>query len=112
MDDILGTSVFKKGYSKSPVVFGAFPSMHCGWPFLLTLYYTGEYQKLSWGYSLLLAWAAMYLKHHYLTDVIAGWCYAFLAMRIANWGRVPDKASRKPAQSYKAVPTSPVGDAV
>jgi len=86
MDATLGTQVFANGYSKSPVVYGAFPSMHCGWPFLLTLYYTGEYQKMSWGYSFLLAWAAMYLKHHFLTDVLGGWCYAVLAMKIADWG--------------------------
>jgi hypothetical protein len=30
VDTILGTNIFLNGYSKSPVVYGAFPSMHCG----------------------------------------------------------------------------------
>ena len=46
----------------------------------------GKYQRFSWFYSLLLAWAAMYLKHHYLTDVLGGWAYAYLAKQIADWG--------------------------
>ena len=37
--------------------------------------------------QILLAWSAMYLKHHYLTDVLGGWAYAYLAMKIADWGR-------------------------
>ena len=35
--------------------------------------------------QVLLAWAAMYLKHHYLTDVLGGWAYAYLAMKIADF---------------------------
>ena len=30
VDSVLGTNLFLQGYSKSPVVYGAFPSMHCG----------------------------------------------------------------------------------
>lgn len=30
VDELLGTSIFRVGYSQSPVVYGAFPSMHCG----------------------------------------------------------------------------------
>jgi len=84
VDTILGTSIFHNTYSQSPVVYGAFPSMHCGWPFILTLYYTGRWQSISIGYSILLAWAAMYLKHHYLTDVLGGWLYAYIACRLVE----------------------------
>jgi len=88
VDSVLGTNLFLQGYSKSPVVYGAFPSMHCGWPFILMLYYTGQYQGLCIGYAMLLAWAAMYLKHHYLTDILGGWAYAYLAMKLADFGNL------------------------
>jgi len=87
VDTVLESKIFDNTYSKSPVVYGAFPSMHCGWPFIFTLYYTGNWQIVIYGYAILLAWSAMYLKHHYLTDVLGGWAYAYLAMKIADWGR-------------------------
>lgn len=37
---------------------------------------------------MLLAWAAMYLKHHYLTDILGGWAYAYLAMKLADFGNL------------------------
>ena len=111
VDEILGTNLFLNGYSKSPVVYGAFPSMHCGWPFLLTLYYTGQYQKCSWFYSCLLAWAAMYLKHHYLTDVLGGWCYALLAMKLADWGSVQGGGGMSPRKGdYRLAPAATAVD--
>jgi len=89
VDELLGTSIFRVGYSQSPVVYGAFPSMHCGWPFIVALHYTdhpqGTRYLLVHGYSMLLAWAAMYLRHHYLTDVLGGFAYAYVFTKLAEW---------------------------
>lgn len=101
VDTILGTRIFQNAYSQSPVVYGAFPSMHCGWPFILALFYTGRYKSLVYAYAILLAWAAMYLKHHYLTDVLGGWAYAYLATKIAKWGECSKNANSSASPSNK-----------
>eukprot|EP00656_Telonema_subtile_P039130 TRINITY_DN4426_c0_g2_i1.p1 TRINITY_DN4426_c0_g2~~TRINITY_DN4426_c0_g2_i1.p1 ORF type:complete len:340 (+),score=60.09 TRINITY_DN4426_c0_g2_i1:248-1267(+) len=89
VDDLLGTTIFRNAYSQSPVVYGAFPSMHCGWPFIVALHFTEHPQGAKWlwvhAYSILLAWAAMYLRHHYLTDVLGGWAYAYVTTQLAHW---------------------------
>eukprot|EP00658_Telonema_sp_P-2_P005763 TRINITY_DN12174_c0_g1_i2.p1 TRINITY_DN12174_c0_g1~~TRINITY_DN12174_c0_g1_i2.p1 ORF type:complete len:335 (-),score=24.03 TRINITY_DN12174_c0_g1_i2:267-1271(-) len=89
VDDLLGTSIFRNAYSRSPVVYGAFPSMHCGWPFMIAMHYTahpsGTRWLWVWSYAILLAWAAMYLRHHYLTDVLGAFAYAYIPTRISHW---------------------------
>lgn len=67
-------------YSRSPVVFGAFPSLHAAWPFLIALFCLRNIiaRLLGWLYVVWVWWAAMYLRHHYLLDLLGGAAYCLL----------------------------------
>jgi hypothetical protein len=68
---------FTNIYSHSPVVFGAFPSLHAAWPFLIALFCLPNIgtRMLGWLYVVWVWWAAMYLRHHYLLDLLGGAAY-------------------------------------
>lgn len=81
-DQILGLNLFTQNYQISPVPFGAIPSMHAGFSMLGFLYSFQLSKKLSvlLGFYCLSMWfAALYLQHHYLIDVILGVIYALIA---------------------------------
>jgi membrane-associated phospholipid phosphatase len=64
------------------VGFDCFPSLHVGIPFLLSLYLRDYRRKLflpSLAYVLLIAFATIYLRYHYLIDVLAAFVYAPVA---------------------------------
>lgn len=82
-------------YSRSTSVFGALPSMHCAFPLLGLL---TAWKHVGWrtrpihvAYTLLMALSAVYLDHHWVIDVLAGWTVAALAVVLADkllrvWG--------------------------
>jgi hypothetical protein len=63
-DILLGTQFFHRIYYSSPVVFGAFPSLHAAWPILIIhfLPVSGPFSALKWLYPAWLWWAAVYLQ--------------------------------------------------
>ncbi len=72
-------------YNLSPVVFGAIPSMHAGAAMLIWLYSKSVGKKSSLfftGYLLLMCFAAVYLQHHYIIDLIIGALYALGAWAV------------------------------
>jgi len=75
-DDYFGISLFKSIYAKGSNVFAAIPSLHSSYP-VVVLYY-GIKKKLGWINILLLIFvfgiwfSAVYLRHHYIIDVILG----------------------------------------
>lgn len=80
VDALLGVTVFADFYARSPNVFGAIPSLHAAIP-LLAFFFAcrvGRLRIATGLYALLMAFAAVYLNHHYLIDVIWGWGYAVL----------------------------------
>ncbi|MEM6788740.1 MAG: phosphatase PAP2 family protein [Myxococcota bacterium] len=82
-DQLVGVDYFTEFYKRSANVFGAMPSLHTAYPTstALALYSTG---KKGWRpvalFSLLVGFSAVYLQHHYILDVIAGFACA-----IAGW---------------------------
>ena len=81
-DAMTGIPYFREFYSHATDVFGAMPSMHCAYPMLLLLYVRelGRPGLLVamvafWG---LMCFSAVYLQHHYVSDVIVGTLYAWL----------------------------------
>ena len=61
-------------YGKSADVFGAIPSLHIVYPFL-ALGYGWRLPRFRWvalGYFLLVCFAAVYLNHHYVLDILVG----------------------------------------
>jgi membrane-associated phospholipid phosphatase len=61
------------------VTYDCFPSLHVGIPFLLSLYLRDYRPKLfipALVYVLIMCCATIYLRYHYLADVIASFIYA------------------------------------
>ena len=79
----------------------AFPSLHVGMSFLVWLYARRNSKRLFWILSplvLSLWFATLYLRYHYLIDVVAGLALAPLCYLLANWlfarrGEIPIRAS-------------------
>ncbi|KAG0310347.1 Aureobasidin resistance protein Aur1, partial [Linnemannia gamsii] len=73
VDDILGTNMYKSTFTASPLVFGAFPSLHsaCAWQLAFFLVYIFGPRSIPFvvGYVFWIWWATMYLGHHYVVDL-------------------------------------------
>lgn len=84
-DELTGIPYFAAFYGRSADVFGAIPSLHPTYP-LLTYLYGRELGKrwlnaASFGLFALVAFAAIYLNHHYVLDVLIGLVYT-----LVPWG--------------------------
>jgi membrane-associated phospholipid phosphatase len=81
-DQILGTHLFDHIYGRGIDVYGALPSLHVSYPFLVVWLAF----RVKWGrvpavaFYLLMSLAAVYLQHHYILDVLCGTAYAALAL--------------------------------
>jgi hypothetical protein len=86
IDKILGLNLYGASFGASPMVFGAFPSLHSGCAttqMLFLVYLRPRLWPLAFGYTLWLWWSTMYLTHHYMIDLVGGSIYAFLAFYAA-----------------------------
>jgi hypothetical protein len=84
-DALVGIPYFASFYGRSADVFGAIPSLHVAYP-LLAFLHGRELRKrwldvASFGLFLLVCFAAVYLNHHYVLDVLLGVLYT-----VAAWG--------------------------
>jgi len=82
-DALTGIPYFAGFYGRSADVFGAIPSLHVSYP-LLTFLYGLELRKrwldvASFALFLVVSFAAVYLNHHYVLDVLLGVLYALAA---------------------------------
>ncbi|KAF8975746.1 Aureobasidin resistance protein Aur1 [Entomortierella lignicola] len=88
VDDILGTDMYRSTFTASPLVFGAFPSLHSGCAWQLAFFVVYVFGPLSMPIALIYVfwiwWAAMYLGHHYVVDLVGGGCYAVVAFWIGS----------------------------
>jgi len=88
-DSLIGIPFFTGFYSRNPNVFGAMPSLHVAYPLLVAL--VGWSRGWWWrvptlAYAALMAIAAVYLQHHYILDVVAGWTVAVIATVVCTFG--------------------------
>ena len=85
-DALVGVSYFQRFYGHSSDVFGAMPSMHCAYPMLLLLYGRElERPRLFAGlvvFQAVMCFSAVYLQHHYVSDILAGAACAMLGYRL------------------------------
>ncbi len=88
-DALLDVDYFREFYARSSHVFGAMPSLHVGYTAASALALIG----LGWRWVLpttaltvLVGFAALYLQHHYLIDVLAGGACAAAAYAIVRFG--------------------------
>lgn len=86
-DALLGQPFFSELYSRSTNVFGAFPSLHVGYAAIAAMAGFHSRPAIRWftlSYAVLMAFSALYLRHHYLVDVVGGITCAFLAYGLAG----------------------------
>jgi len=82
VDAQYGHLLFHEMYSKSPITFGSFPSLHVAFPTVILM--NGSW--IDWKFGLfhvcLISWAALYSHHHYLIDVIGGFMLTFFTYQV------------------------------
>ncbi len=90
-DVLLGTHLFDQMYGRGVDVYGAYPSLHVAYPLMAVLFSFGE-RSLRWfrapaiAFLGLLAFAAVYLQHHYVTDELLGWSFTLIVFfAIRQW---------------------------
>ncbi|KAF9075555.1 hypothetical protein BDP27DRAFT_1039766 [Rhodocollybia butyracea] len=79
IDLLFHTHGYTATFGNSPLVFGAFPSLHSAAATLEAIavsHFFPHTTKWVWAYAGVLYWATMYMTHHYLIDVVAGACLA------------------------------------
>jgi len=85
VDQILSLPLFQSMYGQNPVVFGSFPSLHGAWPFLISIYTPSSVLgSFKWIYVAWVWWAALYLKHHYLVDLLGGALYTLVPFYLSK----------------------------
>lgn len=75
IDKLFGLPLYTSTFTGSPLVFGAFPSLHAGCGTTEALFMAFIFPRLRpllIGYILWLWWATMYLQHHYAVDLVGG----------------------------------------
>ncbi|ODV74463.1 inositolphosphotransferase CYBJADRAFT_73751 [Cyberlindnera jadinii NRRL Y-1542] len=84
VDVALGTHLHSKGFHKSPIVFGAVPSLHSAMAVQVCIfvwYFANSIalRILAIGFVCVQWWATMYLDHHFRIDLLIGCCYALIS---------------------------------
>jgi inositol phosphorylceramide synthase catalytic subunit len=85
VDASLGVPLFATIYAQSAFVFGAMPSLHASYSTLAALVSFRKGGLLRTGTLLflgLMAYSAVYLRHHYVVDVVAGILLAVLVFSV------------------------------
>lgn len=93
VDVALGTHLNSKGFHKSPIVFGAFPSLHLAMAvqvFLHLNYYSSWWIVKFHGalFVIIQWWATIYLDHHFRADLFCGMIYAYTSFIIFRRFRI------------------------
>ncbi|TKA65394.1 hypothetical protein B0A55_09378 [Friedmanniomyces simplex] len=92
IDQLLGNDFYTAKFAASPVVFGAFPSLHSGWATIEMLFMSHlfpRFRPLFVFYFLWLWWTTMYLSHHYAVDLVAGSLISGIAYFVARGTFLP-----------------------
>ena len=88
-DHFFGTHFFDQIYGRGIDVYGAYPSLHVAYPFLVmcvTFRLTDRKRARipTVMFYLLMCLSAVYLQHHYVVDIILGTIYAFITWMILS----------------------------
>ncbi|KAK4154414.1 hypothetical protein C8A00DRAFT_32843 [Chaetomidium leptoderma] len=101
IDELLGVDMYTTSFTTAPVPFGAFPSMHAAnaiFEALFMQYCFPRFRSFFIFYGAWIAWATMYLNHHYAIDLVGGGVVAAAAYYIARVRFLPrpqlDKSTR------------------
>ncbi|KAF3987965.1 hypothetical protein FT663_03506 [Candidozyma haemuli var. vulneris] len=86
-----GTFMVNNGFHKSPIVFGALPSLHSAMAvmcFFFVCYYSRwiSAKMLLFAFVFCQWWATIYLDHHWRLDLLVGLMYAIVSYTIfSKW---------------------------
>jgi hypothetical protein len=113
VDAALGIPYFASFYGRSSDVFGAIPSLHVAYPMMLVweaFRRHGTWARVAAiGYWIWMCCAAVYLDHHWFTDIGLGWLYALGALLLVYV--LPERLGRGAASAGELVlepaPTQP-----
>lgn len=75
VDRVLGTHLYTNAFKQSPLVFGAFPSLHGAFSCCCLFFMGRSSSRAKWivgAYVCWQWWATMYLRHHWRLDLIGG----------------------------------------
>lgn len=101
VDQITGLNMYTDSFDNSPMVFGAFPSMHAGSATIQALFMSEVFPEYSAFFGLYVGWlwwSTMYLSHHYMVDLIGGSVLAGIFFHIARRSYFP---RRQPGKRYR-----------
>lgn len=96
VDAWLGFPVATVFYSKSANVFGALPSLHVAYATLVAVVAAPLGGWVRWstiGFAVSMAFSAVYLRHHYILDVVAGGVLAVLVGLCIRWAWGPRRST-------------------
>ncbi|KAG0689657.1 Aureobasidin resistance protein Aur1 [Pichia californica] len=93
IDLLLGFDMYTSGFTNSPLIFGAMPSLHSGCSTMDALWLSYLLPKATpiWVMYVIWLWfSTMYLTHHYFIDVVVGSCLAVFFFSCVKWrGKLP-----------------------
>ncbi|RAL67080.1 hypothetical protein DID88_007860 [Monilinia fructigena] len=85
VDKVLGTHIYANAFKASPLVFGAFPSLHGAFS-CCCFFFIGRYSRKGTfvlGFYVLWQWfSTMYLRHHWRLDLLGGLAYSAFAFSL------------------------------
>jgi inositol phosphorylceramide synthase catalytic subunit len=92
IDQLLGFDMYTSKFTASPLVFGAFPSLHAGNATIEALFLSYLFPKLRPLFIVYVGWmwwATLYLSHHYAVDLIGGSLLSGIVFYIARAHFIP-----------------------
>ena len=93
IDILLGLDLYTTGFTNSPLIFGAMPSLHSGCSTMDALWLSYLFPKFTPLFIFYVCWlwfSTMYLTHHYFIDVVVGSCLALFFFSLIKWrGKLP-----------------------
>ncbi|KAF5095114.1 hypothetical protein D0Z00_003262 [Geotrichum galactomycetum] len=111
IDQLLGLNMYTGTFTASPMVFGAFPSLHSGCATMEALFLSHlfpKYTPVFYAYVMWIWWSTMYLTHHYFVDLIGGAVLSFIVFYCVKRTTLPHIQSDKFARwSYDYIETGP-----
>jgi membrane-associated phospholipid phosphatase len=103
VDHILHFGYFAGMYGRASDVFGAMPSLHVAYPLLIVLYgwrrFGTAMRAASVGFFSLMVFAAVYLDHHWIVDILAGVVDCVVMFFVVRWAMRAHARAQAPAQA-------------
>jgi membrane-associated phospholipid phosphatase len=111
VDARLGIPYFAAMYGRSSSVFGAMPSLHCAYAFIVALegwaVFRWPWRAASVCFFALMCFSAVYLDHHWVLDAIGGVTYCLVVVFVAR----ALTRKRGPGDRGRSFPADPVQSA-